>query len=570
VRTRAPGGRNGDASSGDIELLDVEPAATESNEQITTGSTHRVGAAIAMAIGIVAAVAVIGVGNDSTPPVDNPDLTEDANQDPPTTERPRIESQQAEAFSGVALGDGPGLVWQRVRVDTDPRYWGWNDGSFVSDNGETEWRIELDEFGPTVSERTSPLIDYPGYSLQGFDGGRLLVPDDPIPDHLIVVSDDRGATRLDIPPLVEPSPSGLTTATIWFYGTSIGDQLVVRQSGFSEVAMSALEERTERDLTGVAHIGVSFNQIDLYPSGQGPLPEPILFTDIGLSDAEVDELRNIGQFSPEVLTASLETGALQRVDFSDYQRSHDLLIGLDGELLLGWTDGGGRSWLSSTTDGLTWSNQRRGVARWMVNSGTQLFDFSNQGSSISRSTDNSETWNITPAPIAEAALTVAGDVVVVGESWDGLDDETSGILVDTGSDQFTLSLFENGRRFELRGPAPFAEPLLGWTYDPASGATWEWATNELVFSNPRTGDELIRVPGHAVESAIAAQHPMTQMAMARWPADDRHPEWLITSPVEVFGEGSLTADFVPGEEYLLAIITTADGYELYITDTTLP
>lgn len=559
-------GRGRHEETDNVELLDVEPGSVVQTDHLETASSNRMGAAIAAVVAIAAAVLVIGVGNSPSPPSAPPDPAID--EDPAEIERPLTEREQREADFGVAIGEGPGLVWQRVETDSNARYWRWTDDGFKGDNGETEWSIALDESGPTVTKRPSPLIEYPDYRLARLEGGDLLTPDVPQPDHLVVVVEGREPVRVEITSSTEPSPSGLTEANVWFYGAIIGDRLVVNRSNYLEINIAELEARTQRDLTDVAHLSVENDQIVLFSSGSGPIPEPIPLTETDLTEEEVDELRNIGQPIGELLTADLLTGEVQNLDLADFEYLNDLLIGLDDELILGWTDQGGRSWLSTTVDGVTWSTERRAMSRWLVNSGTQLFDFDSQNSMISRSIDGGESWDVTQVPLAETQRTVAGDVVVLGASWNQYG--SSGVSVETGSDQLGLIVFENGQRFELRGPSPFGDPLLtGWTYDPASGAEWDWITNELVFTDPRTGEELLRVSGHALESAVAFENPMEQMALARWPSDISNPEWLVTSPVEVFGEGSLRVEFTPGDQYVLAITTTVDGYELYVADTEL-
>lgn len=560
------GGGRHERTDDDVELLDVDPNAEVELDHVDAVSTNRLGAVVAAAAAIAAVVFVIGIGNNPSPPAEPAPVT--IEEEPPEIERPLTEREQQEADFGVAIGDGPELVWQRVDTNSNARYWRWSNGGFHAGNGASEWSISLVGSDPTVTERPSLLIDYPGYQAGRIEGGQLLVPDEPIPDHLVIVVDESEPIRIDVASTIEPSASGLTATNVWFYGAIIGDRAVIHRSAYVEVDIAVLEVRTQRDLAGVAHVSVQGDQIDLYSSGDGPIPEPIALADTDLSEDEVDELRSIGQPIGDVLTAGLVTGEAQPVDLPDFEYHNDLLIGLDDELILGWTDQGGRNWLSTTADGVTWSTERRGVSRRLVNSGTQLFDFNSQASMISRSSDGGETWNVTRPPLLEARQSVAADVVVLGETWN--DYEIGGVSVETDSDQFTLYLFDNGQRFELRGPSPFAEPMTGWTYDPASGAEWDWTTNSLVFSDLRTGNELLRVSGHAVESAVAAQHPMEQMALTRWPTDVSRPEWLITSPVDVFGEGSLRAEFVSGGQYLLAIITTVDGYEFFITDTELP
>lgn len=555
-------GRGSSEVSDDIEILDDESAPVHSLDLVETGSNNRWAAVAASALAVSAGLFVVGVGN-SPAPLQPPEVIID--EAPAEAEQPLTEREQLEDQYGVAIGDGPELDWQRIGVDTNARYWRWDTGSFRSDNGTTEWRIELGGSSRQVSERPSPHVDNPGYSSARMVGGSLLVPDDPTPDHLLVISDERDDVRLEIPPSGQPSVTSLTKASVWFYGAIIGNQIVINRSIFTEVEVAELAARTQRDLTGVVHVYVGSSQIDLYTNGPGPGPEPILLAESGLSGEEIDELRSIGQPFGDVFTADLTTGESRSVDLLDFEYNNDLLIGLEGELILGWTDQGGVSWLSTTRDGLAWSTERRGVSRWLVNSGSQLFDFNTQGSSISRSVDG-ETWNLTPVPIPETQRAVAGDVIVLGESWNRY--ETSGVSIETGSDEYQLSMFDGGERFELRGQSPFGDPLLaGWTFDPQSGATWDRATHDLVFIDPRAGEELLRISGHAVESAVALLNPMDQMALTRWPVDAANPEWLIASPRDFFGAGTLRAEFVSGDKYLLAIITTVDGYELYVADT---
>lgn len=517
---------------------------------------------MAAAVALAAGALVVGVGN-SEPPVDAPPLTID--EEPPEVDPPLTEQERREAEFGVELGEGPGLEWQAIDLDIEIKQWTWADGRFIADDGATEWSIALDRDRPTTIEQASVRALYPDYRPQRLDGGRLFAPPMPIPDHLIVIPDGGELIRIDLPDVIEPSTTDLITSTAWFSGAIIEDRLVLAMSAFFTIDIATLGQRTSRDLSSVVYAAVIDNRVELYPIGTGRVPEPIPLADLGVSESEIMALTRLDQTNTHVMSVALDDGEVQPAAFDDLEYVNDLLIDLEGQLLLGWDDGGGLSWVSTTTDGVTWRSERRATTRWLVNSGTQLFDFNTQGALVSRSSDG-ETWNITNSPLGDSPRTVAGDVVALGRPWDG-DASIGGVPVETGDPLLYLVLFNDGRRFELRGPDPFGPVVSGWIDNPWSGARRDPNTNELVFIEPRTGDELLRVAGHDADAATAEFNPLENVALARWPIDVADPEWLVTSPTDLFGPGALDVEFVAGHQQILAVVTTADGYELHLADT---
>jgi len=553
-------GRGSNAVSDDIEFLDAAPSPATQVDHVESGSSNRSGAAAAVVAAIAAAVFVVGFDN-SPPPPEAPDVTIERteNTDPQLTEREQLEDQ-----FGVDIGDGPDLVWQPVDVDVDTRSWLWTGDNFVSDNGTTARSVGYGDAGLAVSERPSLLIDYPDYQFSAFDGGQLLVPIDSALDHVIVIR-DRTPVRIELPEPPGVPTSALFETYLWAQGEIVGDRLVVRLSASGSINLDELEARTDIDLTGIVYAQARRGEIHLFSRESGPAPDRISFEDAGLSPLELSEVELLGNDVNQLFTIDLRASTVEPLDFPDFQYIDQLVLSPGGELLLGWADTNELEWDSSTNDGITWSTERSTKNRWVVSSGTQLVDLASQFT-ISRSGDGGRLWVDTVDPLRNSARAVAGDVIALGRPQNNYGTD-AGVIVDTEND-FWLTMFDHGERFELRGIRTFETPLAtGWIEDPMSGASRDWLASEFVFTDPRTGDELLRVSEFAVESAFAIESPMETIAFARWPVGIADPEWLITSPVEVFGAGALAVDFVGGDQQLMAIVTTIDGFEFYIADT---
>lgn len=561
----------------DIELLSVDPDAAATVETVGSGSSSRVGTVVAVAVAIVAAVLVIGVGNSSDDvPGSAVTIQEADSQEADADDAPLTPTRlEPEPPAGVILGDGPGLIWQPVDLDVALLSWQGTGDGFVADDGPSEWRIGLEGSNPVASVGPSLLAGRPDYELSRIDGGQLLVPSGPEPDHLLVARGDDDPIRIELPAVAEPPESNVFETYVWVSGQLIGDRLVATVKVQTSINIAEIETRTGLDLSNVVFAAASRGQIEFFPGTPRPgaAPDPISLEEASFSDAEIAASETLNEPISQVLTMDLVTGQTGPVDVPDLGYVNDLVLRPDGSLLLVWDDTNGSSFLSTTLDGVTWSTVPHGIQRWSTNSGTQLFDFSTSAS-ISRSTDGGETWESTRSPRREAQVVFAGDVIAQGRSWNSYDPSSGssrGLVIDTNTDDYRLSLFESNQRFELRGLSAFDIPLLsGWIGDPSSGAEWDWERSELVFTDPASDEELLRVPHEAIRVADAAQNPMESIGFARWPAGVDDPDWLLTSPQAVFGEDALQVDFIGSSTLILAIVITTDGYEFFVADTVLP
>lgn len=556
------------ADQHEVEFIDqaAPGPSKDSAEHIDTGGPSRLGTVVGLVAVAVVAVLVIGSNNNDAPPSITP-TTEPA----PTTEPELTSEEQLEADLGVAIGDGPGLTWQRLNEPIETSSFSWTTDGFVADDGAVEWTISLQAGQADTAVRPSLRAAYPDYRTQAMVGGeRLLVPDQPIPDHVLVINGsgeaDAQPVRIDISSLDSPQNGDLVEAQRWLTGSVVGKRLVLGVSESVQVSIPALAERLDLDLEGVLWVDVGSVQLSFL--GNSIDIDSISYEDAGLSDDEIQQLRSADTFGSRLLSIDLETGAIETPDLPEFDFFPSVpFLSLAG-LTLVFSDNVGRASLATTSDGLTWEIDSVGTERWLAYSGTQLFDFGGSSSSGDRSTDGGQTWDSTRLPLEETDRVVAGDVIFLGRPWNSWE-VAGGVNVDTNNDDdYYLVMFDSFSRFELRSVWPFEEPILSGSVDDRSSGA-EWTSNgELVFTNPDTGVELARASRGAAQAAAARANPMDQLAMARWPADVDDPEWLVTSPTDLFGDDALSVDFISGGTNVLAVVTKARGFDFYIADTT--
>lgn len=556
-----------DEATAEIEFIDegtLGSPKTVADHVSSSPGANRVGAAIAIAIAVVAGFVVFGTG-DNEPRATPPDTTARETNESATSEPKLTEQEQAEADFGVAIGDGPGLAWHPVGSSANSEWARWSSGGFVIDNGSVEQTIRLVDEVVTVTETASPQLAHPGYQVQTVGDAQLIVPSEPLPDHFVLLRDDHEPARFDIPPLTDLPEGDLIETNVWVYGAIVGDRLVLNISTSASVDLDAIEARTGRNLDGAAGAWADFDHLELYGPGSDTF-EPINFVDEGFTEAEITQLKLTNNHSSSLASFDLITRTTELDPLPDLEFLFDLTSRADGRLLVGWIDDNRTEHVSSTTDGIDWTTESTTNSRSFEDSGTHPYNHNGPGLFLERSGDGGSTWQSTRVPLPDTPRAVADDVIVLGRPWNGIAPGEA-VAVETGSERHQLLLFEDFQRFELHDTWPFGEPLLtGWVHDARGPATWEHPTNELVFTNPDTGTEILRLPGHAITAAFAAQNPMKHMAITRWPADTVDPEWLVTSPQEVFGDAALSVNFIAGGHQILAVVTTAEGFDLFITD----
>lgn len=545
----------------EIELLDVgSSGSSEVVEVVSNPSSSRV----LTLLGVIAALAAIfflSSGDNAAPEETSPSSTT-APPDTITSMESQLTNREAALTSlGIVIGDGPDLQWHPVDGVLDTPWFQWVDDAFVGDNGSVEFTIQLVDGEATLTEQASPRVGFADYRLHGFGGNRLLVPSVQVPDHVLVLDVGDEPLRIELPELDGINEGELIETNVWMHGSIVGDQFVAIASHLTQVDIPALAERVGRDLDDAMYAEGSTDRIRLH-TRTGTL-DPILFADLDLSGVEIEQLQQANSNGVEVFSINIATGAAEIVDLPELEWVSAPAKMIDGEWQLRWSDGSGGSWTSSTADGVTWSTAATPNVGWMVTSGSQLFDMG-QETYIRRSLDGGATWEQTRVPSRNTQRVVAGEVIVLGPAWNSSfwDEE---VAVETASEDYELVLTDGDPSFELR-TLDGEIVLSGDLWELSGRARWDEATSDHVFLDPETDTELLRVPAMSIAIATAKGSPTEEIAMARWAIDDDAPEWRLAAPGEVFGPGALTVEFIPGAHYLLALVTTADGYELYIAD----
>ena len=565
----------GSDTGDDIEILDLDAARQPLDHEVIevdpSGSRSGGAALAAVLVGGLAMLGVITTGNTPAPEPPAPSIT--VPPDPAALEEAEREAEVAEleATYGVEIGDGPGLVWDLVVWNIDTNQFQWIDDGFVGQNGETEWTIRPGVLGPSIGQRQSLELEFPGYSMQLVDGARLLVPEGDAPDHLLAVIGDREPIRFEFPPLdFVPSTDLVNVKRSWFSGVVVDDQLVLTGFQAIDVNREALSARTGRDLVGVDWFELSGDQLRLNEVGPGgdSYGDPIIFDDVGFTEDELADLRLLESWKGETFSLNTVTGSIAPVPLDLADVGSQALRTATGIALL-WSDEDLQTWLSSSTDGVTWSTVPFENNGRLSISGSTLYSFPFDGSTMRRSSDAGRTWQRTRTPFGARFNSLAIDdiLIIVDDPGTGPTDDAATVQINT--DDYDLTITGAGRTFELTDPTTGDSILSGSIDDSASGIAFDPFGNGLALSDPVSGEELLSIPQGALLQAYAqAQQWRTpDVAFSKWDPAADDPEWSI-QPINALFPNAIRVEFVAGDEYLLAIATTARGYDYYVARTT--
>lgn len=563
------GGEAGD----EIEILDLDASRRHVEAEIVESdqrdSSSRVAILGALVVGGLAMLGVVTAGNTPAPEPPAPSVT--IPPDPVTVEEidRAAEIAELEATYGVEIGDGPGLVWDLVVWNINTNEFRWIDDGFVGQDGSTEWTIRPGVLGPSIGQRQSPELEYPGYAMRLVDGARLLVPEVAAPDHIIALVGDRDPVRFDLPPPeVLPATELVTARRGWFNGVVVDEQIVTTGFQQFEVNREAMALRTGRDLTGIDWFELAGDRLRLNEAGPagGTYADPIIFDDVGFTEDERADLMLLESWESEAVSLSIADGSVEPVplDFTDFSQP---LRTSTGVALL-WNDEDFQTWLSSSTDGLTWSTSPFERDGYLSISGATLYSFPFDGSTMRRSSDG-RTWQRTRAPFASSFNSLAIDDVLVVVDDPGFGPTNDDTLVEINTDDYDLTITGAGRTFELTDPLTGEIVLSGSIDDSASGAAFDPFGVGLAISDPDSGEELLSIPQGALLQAYAQaqEWPTPEVAMSRWDRTADDPEWNI-QPIDALFSDAIRVQFIPGDGYLLAIATTPTGYRYYVARTT--
>lgn len=567
VPDHRPGADPADA----IEILDLNPLPQRSSTEVLAVEPSGSGSGLAKlavaAVGAVVALGVVTAGNTPAPKPPAPSVTI-----PPTT-LPAEEVERAatiaelEATYGVEIGDGPDLAWEPVIWNIGTTEFAWIDDGFVGDNGETEWTIRPSLLGPSIGQRQSLSLEYPGYSVVLVEGARLLLPT--VSDHMLVAIGDQDPVRVDFPALDTVATSELIVPVRYLSsGVAVGDRVVIAASTALEIDLEAFSVRVGRDLSNVASVQVLPDRVR-FAERDGPL-EAILFDDVGLTPSELTDLGLVDNWVQGVWSADVSAGAgvggFEPLAVDDVHAVRSVTR-TDTGAALTWYDETGQLWLSTSTDGEVWSTGPLMIVDTLSFSGPRLYDVATDDSrSIRRSPDQGRTWQSTFRPFEQSVEALAIDDVLVVLRSPSLAIDSPSMSLEV--DDYDVEISAAGRLFELIDRSSGETVFRGTIDDSASGVAFDPFGAGLAISDPETGDELLSVPQGALLRAFAEAGgaESAELAVTRWEVDQDDPEWRIEPLIDVFHD-AVDAVFVPGDGHLLAVVTTSTGTNFYVAET---
>ncbi len=575
-RRRRDGLIEGAPEDDEVEILDLDtPLDATDDDVIVSEPAATLSPLAVLAGGMVAVVALFGLvtaGNTPAPEPPAPSIT--VPPEPVSAEEAALAAEIAEleATYGVEIGPGPDLDWERVVWNIGTNDFQWVDDGFVGHDAATEWTIRPTMIGVTVSQSDNLALEYPGYFMQLIEGARLLVPEDGAADHVLVVVDDRDPVRFELPAVGNAPTSDLVTPVRWWWdGLLIDDQLVLAGVHSLEIDMDALGIRSGRDLSVFDTVAIGNGELRPRVSSgdQDPSVEPIAFEDIGLSEAELDDLlrTNTESGRSHLLSLNLNSSGVETVDINGLIRVGTVARTSTGWAVT-WIGRDAQQWLTTSTDGTTWSTKPISGAQgdvWF--SGSRIYSFPvGAPGSIRRSGDLGRTWQRSRRPFASSFDNLAvDDLLIVAEETQALISDEPAIIV---TDDYVVTITGAGRSFELSDPATGEVVLSGTLDDSATGLAFDPFGQGLAISDPASGDQLLTVPQGALLRAYAeaGNSEPSKIAITRWTEGSSDPEWRIQSVDEVFN-AAVEVEFTVGDGHVLAVVATTQGVDYYVAST---
>lgn len=424
-RRREDGALVDPGSDGEVEILDPLTPRPPNEATDLAGSEGGRWGSIGPALGaaLIAGLAILSLsvaGNNPPPESPAPSVTT------PRNEEDELDRRQQEAAYGVRIGDGPGLVWEPVVWDIDASDARWIDGGFVADDGVTEWTIRSGALGPSIGQRQSLLVDYPGYELLETDGARVLAPRDAPLDHVLVFGFDEEPVRLEFP-RDEPVTDLLDEEP--FIDLAVVDSVAVALVGeYRTIDPEALSLRLGRAVGDVQFAEVRGEELYLFAGRES---QSVSLTEISLSDAELALLASPASWAepdPDIVRFDLATGAAELIAVG-FDMSWGTIRRQAQQFVLQWADDSTPNNRSTSFGGRSWTTKRgTGDPYTIVTDSERLYGLSPGQVRISRSTDGGTTWRRTPNPLRNGTFLVVDDVIVLrdlAEIATGSDDEDS-------------------------------------------------------------------------------------------------------------------------------------------------
>ncbi len=464
--------------------------------------------------------------------------------------------------SGALIGDGPTLDWQRVNWETSAPEFRWISGAFgdafVGSEGDFSVRLRVTPQRVNVIIHTS-TVD-PGGSIVR-SNSQVAAFDEPNPSQLVFYA--RGRSRsVDLTPVLVP-PSDLATHRVELDVEVNKDKALILQTAGGVLSAEEFRSRTGIDLSAIYGIGLTSSRLTAFGDDGEASVE---LADLDLSANDLTALRSIERPQQILTLADLETGATQLVEPGFTEIGWLATVG--EEFMIGGTE------LSRSADGTTWVRAGLGAPRFGVPApspdGTLIAtDFPGEDPVVARSTDAGRVWERTPAPIRNPWSLVSVARIAASTGWQTFNFGPTVSPWSVLTNDFELVVASSEQRFELltRDGEPVLAGLLG---DAESGFRNTAGSGDFWFVDPVTGDEIARFTQSQIVASFATSRTLAGdpqlVAIADWAQGDQAPEWSLRPVTDVFGPDSLAVNFVAGDGWLLADVTTGSGRELYVAE----
>ena len=510
-------------------------------------------------LGLVALV-VTSTGDDAANPVDA--------EPEPSAGRPAEVGEPGRATEPL-VGPGPDLEWEPLSWRMDTPEFRWMSGAFVGDDGATEWRVRPAGVGLFVTQRQSVLVDFPDYYIVDAEGQRVLAPRVDQPDHLLFVEEDREVVRVEIP--TREPVTDLVVRRARIDVAVIDDRAVVVIERVDAIDPRTLGPRIGWDLVGrqptVQALGDEL-RIRVSDPGEeavnGIITVPIAATDLTVTELEALQPgpAQIDVVAVDLSTATTGPPGIVPDVFAD--------VGVAGNrFVLEWSTADYRRHVSTSPDGRTWRPQATGVGVvGVVGDDIAIAGIEQTTSDIARSFDGGMSWQFTPAPMPKFELTMVDDVVAIRSLASGQDGLAVGTDYPIDLGKYELVITGAGRSFELRDPETEALVTEGVIEDSATGAAYDPFGAGLAVIDPENGEELTVSQAQlwlAFTTTDVDSAPAQTIGLAQWDPSGA-PVWRVEPIDAVFGPDAVRINLVGGDEHMLAVVTTANGFDFYIAE----
>ncbi len=534
----------------EIELLGVAwPEDTaESAETLTTGRSK---GNVVLVLGalVVVAFAVAALGSDSTRDAgpSTPTTIPPTSSAPPSTEALVPDRPVAQ------IGGGPELVWQRVEFDFDATDFEWVEDGFLGQAGESDY--VLGSNGTlTVSESRSAAGEAPIRS-----SARVRGDGTDNPSELTFVGLEQ--ERVDVIPMVIPD-SDLVDVGVRLAVERKGDQVLILQTLRGVLDVERFNEQFDIDDPLISSLMVSPSAVIV--SGDDGV-ETLPIEGLELSAADLVALRTIEEPVHQLSVAEVNgTATLVEVDLDRI----DWIAAIGDDFVVGGAE------LRRSADGMNWQQTGVDTPRFggLLPPGPDGvmvgLAFDADQNLVTTSADGARTWDDVPSPLTNVwqFSSVAPVIAITGWMDEAFVPSPAGWSVLTPAFELRVGADDDSFALLTRSGTPL---LSGFSRDPSSGFRFAPGSDDIWFVDPTTDVEIARFPRLLFAAAFAASRTLDGQPQLIALADVSRGdpiEWSLTRVNELFGPEALAVDFIPGDGWFLADVTTMTGRELYLAE----